>query len=312
MANHISHAALPYPIYGARYTLALPFLDATGAPIDPTTPDTEISKDGGASTDCTEEVTPISTGAGYITLTSTEMTCDLAVIQAKAASGPKTTLAAFTPRRLPILASGTAQAGAAGTITLAAGASAQDDYYVGCIVRTTGGTGGAAGACQARVIMDYVGSTQVATIAPNWETNPANDTTYDLLLTEMATAMGLAAAGVSSPTAGAIADAVCDEALSGHSTAGSLGAALALLSYLWPPITGAVVADAGNTASAFKVDRSEATQNHWKDALLVFTSGTLSGQVKKVTAYDGTTKFVTTGAFTAAPAAGTTFVLVNR
>jgi len=39
---------------------------------------------------------------------------------------------------------------------------------------------------QARVIYDYVGSTRVATIGPNnWETNPANDTTYEVYATEV-------------------------------------------------------------------------------------------------------------------------------
>jgi len=55
---------------------------------------------------------------------------------------------------------GTAQAGSAGSITLASGASATDDAYVGMIISLTGGTGsGSSG-----VITDYVGSTKVATV----------------------------------------------------------------------------------------------------------------------------------------------------
>jgi hypothetical protein len=191
MANSASHAALPYPVKGCRYTLAVPYLDADGDPTDPTTPDTEVSKDGGTFADCAEEVTTItgSNGAGFLTLTGAETDCSLLVLAAKVASGPKATLATLVPRVLPTIASGTAQAGANGTITLASGASAVDDYFVGCIVKTTGGTGGGGtgGANnQARVITDYVGSTKVATVVPNWETNPANDTTYEILLTETA------------------------------------------------------------------------------------------------------------------------------
>jgi hypothetical protein len=191
MANSASHAALPYPVKGCRYTLAVPYLDADGDPTDPTTPDTEVSKDGGTFADCAEEVTTItgSNGAGFLTLTGAETDCSLLVLAAKVASGPKATLATLVPRVLPTIASGTAQAGANGTITLASGASAVDDYFVGCIVKTTGGTGGGGtgGANnQARVITDYVGSTKVATVVPNWETNPANDTTYEVLLTETA------------------------------------------------------------------------------------------------------------------------------
>jgi len=77
--------------------------------------------------------------------------------------------------------------------------------------------------------------------------------------------------------------------------------------------TGAVVADGANTASTFETDLSSSVNDFWTDALLLFTSGSLAGQVKKITDYNGTTKFVTVGsAFTAAPSAADTFVLVNR
>lgn len=127
---------------------------------------------------------------GYITLSGDETDCSMVALAAKVASGPKPTLAAFSPRILPSIRSGTAQAGAAGTITLDAGASAIDGAYVGCIVQTTGGTGGAGGSGkannQARVITGYVGSTKVATVEPNWETNPDNTTTFKVLLTDVA------------------------------------------------------------------------------------------------------------------------------
>lgn len=73
--------------------------------------------------------------------------------------------------------SGTAQAGAAGTITLDASASPTTDFYAGLIVSLTGG----AGAGQARVITAYNGTTKVATIAPNWATAPDNSSTFAIL-----------------------------------------------------------------------------------------------------------------------------------
>lgn len=77
--------------------------------------------------------------------------------------------------------------------------------------------------------------------------------------------------------------------------------------------TGSVVSNGSNSATTFKTDRTEGTNDYWKDALLLFTSGSLVGQVKKITAYDGTTKFVTFSAgFTGAPGAADTFQLVNR
>lgn len=187
MANHASHGALPYPIKNARFTVHVPYLDADGDPTAPTTPDTEISVDNGAAADCTEEVSVTSgmDGMSILTLTGAEMNCSMAALNAKAASGPKATLLTIYPRVLPILESGTAQAGASGSITLAAGAAAYD--LKNCFVRTTGGTGGGGGGGvnnQARKIIAYNSGTKVATVDPTWETTPDGTTTYDILLPE--------------------------------------------------------------------------------------------------------------------------------
>src|SRR3989304_3736384 len=183
MAVHFSHAALPYPVKHARYTIAVPYLDADGDPLDPTTPDTEFSLDNAGFADCAEEAAAItgSNGVALITLTGAETNGSILALCAKVASGPKATLATLYPRVLPILEAGTAQAGAAGTITLASGAAAYD--LSGCIVRTTGGTGGGGtgGANnQARVITAYNIRTKVATVAPDWETTPGGSTTYEI------------------------------------------------------------------------------------------------------------------------------------
>lgn len=55
---------------------------------------------------------------------------------------------------------GTSTAGGAGTITLAAGASAVDDFYNGMVITITSGTGNG----HIGLITDYVGSTKVATV----------------------------------------------------------------------------------------------------------------------------------------------------
>lgn len=183
--------------------MPVPYLASDGTPTDPATPDTEISIDGADPADCAEEVTTVggsADGLGFITFTGAEMNCSLALVQAKVASGPKTTLAMLTPRVLPVIATGTAQGGANGSITLAAGTAALN--LAGCIVRTTGGTGGGGtgGANnQARVITAFDTATKVATVVPNWETNPSSDTTYDILRTENSGPyMPTAAAGATS------------------------------------------------------------------------------------------------------------------
>lgn len=74
---------------------------------------------------------------------------------------------------------------------------------------------------------------------------------------------------------------------------------------------GTVVDDAANTASSFETDRTETADDHWVWAWLRFTSGSLLGQTRRVVSYNGTTKFITTQAFTAEPSAGDTFELTN-
>lgn len=78
---------------------------------------------------------------------------------------------------LQTIRSNTAQAGAAGTITLDASASATDDFYNDNVILLTGLTG----VGQIRGITDYVGATKVATIKPNWATTPDATTTFAIL-----------------------------------------------------------------------------------------------------------------------------------
>lgn len=75
-----------------------------------------------------------------------------------------------------LIHSGTAQSGASTTITLDTGASATDDIYNGSSVLITGSTG----VGQTRRIVDYNGTTKVATITPDWTTTPAGTSTFEV------------------------------------------------------------------------------------------------------------------------------------
>lgn len=70
----------------------------------------------------------------------------------------------------------TATAGAASSITLDAGASATNSIYNLNIITITSGTG----AGQSRLISAYVGATQVASVTPNWTTNPDNTSVFSI------------------------------------------------------------------------------------------------------------------------------------
>jgi hypothetical protein len=77
---------------------------------------------------------------------------------------------------LGIVDQGTAQAATSSTIQLRSAAAFADDELVGMIVVTTGGTG----VGQARVITDYVSSTDTATVSPNWTTTPSGTVEYKI------------------------------------------------------------------------------------------------------------------------------------
>jgi hypothetical protein len=115
-------------------------------------------------------------------------------------------------RRLAIIDTGQAQGGAASSVSLDAGASATDDFYNNTIIVLTGGTG----VGQSRVIDDYTGVSRLASVNGNWITNP--DATSDYVVIPFG-----AIPGATAPTAAANADAVWDEARSGHVAAGSFG-----------------------------------------------------------------------------------------
>lgn len=78
---------------------------------------------------------------------------------------------------LGVVAYGTAQAGAAGSIQLAAATAFGDDIVNGATAIITGGTG----VGQSRAITDYVSSTDTASVDPNFGTAPDSSSTYSVL-----------------------------------------------------------------------------------------------------------------------------------
>lgn len=80
-----------------------------------------------------------------------------------------------------VLATGTATAGGASTITLQTALGA-DTLPVGCLVCITGGTG----VGQARVISAYVNATKVTTVGHAWTTNPDNTSVYYIVYGDLA------------------------------------------------------------------------------------------------------------------------------
>jgi hypothetical protein len=165
--------------------------------------DFKVSKDGGAFANLTN--LPVATGvAVQLSLTSTEMNADNVTISCIDQTSPPewldqviniqtsasqiddlaTAAALSTSAGLIgdlwstfITRKGQAQAGAAGTVTLDAGASATDDLYTNqlCVIFSGTGIGGV------RRITAYNGTTKVATVSPNWQTNPSSASFFYIL-----------------------------------------------------------------------------------------------------------------------------------
>jgi len=171
---------LQYPIYNCKFRKYVFLRDSEGDLIALNTGDTELSKDGAALADATNELAEISTGYCSIDFPYTEMAYQHVglVIQS---TGAQDQLIDLYPRVMPTRTSGTAQAGDAAEITLASGASAIDGAYTGCYVRASNNDpAGIQG--EVRLICGYTGSTKVCDVWPNWENTPTSATTYEVLV----------------------------------------------------------------------------------------------------------------------------------
>jgi hypothetical protein len=181
-ATDLRNNALPYPVYGAPFGVVFPLLDADGDPISPSSPDSEISKNGDSFADCTNEATEIATSSGvcYLLLTGTELTADVVGVRSQS-TGAKTTVLTLYPRKLVTIRSGTSASlgSLTNAIVLDSGASDQDDFYNGMLCLAT-----IDGNVEARVISDYVGSTKTASVVPDWNVAPDNNDTFEIKLPE--------------------------------------------------------------------------------------------------------------------------------
>ena len=112
-------------------------------------------------------------------------------------------------------------------------------------------------------------------------------------------------------TTAAIADAVLDESLAAHTTAGSLGKAVKQIK---EGVVSAesTVNDASATTTSFVTALTSAVDDFYNDKILVFIDGALSGQARIISDYNGTTKAVTFDeATTSAPANGSGFIILS-
>lgn len=192
----------------------------------------------------------------------------------------------------------TAQAGSSSSITLDASASATTDFYVDQTVTILSGTG----AGQTRMIRSYNGTTKVATITPNWQTNPDSSSVFLLLPTgrvDLGTWVGTTPTGV---IAGGYISA----------DVGSWGGNAPAQAVLETSLRRGT-AQAG-AASTITLDASaSAIDSFYVGQEISITSGSGVGQARVITAYNGTTKVATVSPnWLTNPSSSSVFVISPR
>lgn len=227
------------PKKGVAYRVTFPILDADGDLVAGATGlDSEVSKDGGTFIDCTNEATEIATSSGvyYLDLTATEMNADtVAIIVKTTSSGAKTTVLVMYPLEttdtpVDVLAI-SGDSVAADNLEAAADGSG---YNLG------GGSIVAASVTAAVTAntTQLAGQTVTAAAGVTFPSSVASPTNITAgTITTVTTVTNAVTVGTNNdktgyslatapPTAAAIADAVWDESIGDHLTAGSTGAAL--------------------------------------------------------------------------------------
>ena len=195
--------------------------------------------------------------------------------------------------------------GSSSTITLGSSASATNNYYNGCTVYITTGTG----AGQLRTISGYVGATKVATVSSNFTTTPDTTSTFIVGPAISVVGDGTGFSGYTTVTSGSISSITVLNAGANYTYANmSLTAGVGSGAILIPqlPVAGGHGADpiydlyAHNVITNTKLSGSESggifVSNDYRIIGLIRDPLLLNGSVATNTIYDMTTVLTITGA----------------
>ncbi len=211
--------AKPIPIKGQAYRVTFPILDADGDLVSGAVGlDSEVSKDGGAFADCTNEATEIATSSGiyYLDLTADEMDADtVTVIVKTSTSDAKTTSMVLYPAEdvdIPVNVKAVSDdTGAAGNME-----SAFD------------GTGYGFTGCTMPTVTDITNKTGFEIAGTKNRLDDLNDLAQSDILSDSTPFAGAnidaAISSRSSHSADDVADKVWDELIADHTTGGTFGA----------------------------------------------------------------------------------------
>lgn len=201
----------------------------------------------------------------------------------------------------------TATAGAATSITLDAAAPATANIYNGLLIRIVGGTG----VGQTRRIRAY-SAARVATITPNWTTNPDATSVFELY----ADAGTIEDNGITTTSMAASSLTATAIAANAFTSAKFAAASLARAAFAQDTLDlfGELrrnTTQAGSTSTTVVLDAAaSAVTDFYVGDMIHMVLGTSLGQSRQITAYNGTTKVATvSSAWSVTPATGDTFVI---
>lgn len=263
--------AKPIPQKNVAYRVTFPIYDADGDLVTGATGlDSEISKDGGTFTDCTNEATEIATSSGiyYLDLTSTEMNADtVAVIVKTSSSGAKTTPIIMYPEEAGDIRVNVTQFGGTNG-TFASGRPEVNTTHAAGTAWNSGAIGAAT------LATDTITAAKIAANAITSSEFADGTITAAKFATGAITATVIAADAIGASELAA--DAVTE-----------------IANGVWaanPNLVRTATAQAG-TANTITLDASaSATDGIYDPSLIIITSGTGAGQARLITSYNGTTK----------------------
>jgi hypothetical protein len=324
--------ARPVPRRNAAFRVYLPILDADGDLVPAATGlDSEVSKDGGTFTDCTNEATEIATASGvyFLDLTATEMNADCVVVIVKTTtSGAKTTIITLYPEEIGDYRADVQQwLGAVPATPTVAGVPKVDvGHLLGTAVATPhtngwfpatvkDGTGtGEIDTAAGRVALTEAQIDQI--VDETWDEPKAGHAvanTYGAYVdvavstrTVPGDAMDLVTDAVD---AAAVATTGVTEIQSGLATATALAAVATDVDQLQEAVSlRRGIAQAGGTTSITLDAAASGTDNLYNNHLVVTVAGTGAGQARFIRSYVGGTKVATVNrAWVTNPASDTVF-----
>lgn len=196
--------------------------------------------------------------------------------------------------------------------------SASNDFYNnGVLVFTSGVNAG-----QARRITDYIGSSKQITVSPALASAPGNADTFTILAQTANSAVDAAAiwsygnrylsgATLDSGSLATLSDIQDTETVLSNAISANSAKLDKIISALIVAET--AVDDLAPSTTVFATALTNTTNDFYKNNILLFTSGMNIGQVRRITAYNGTTKAITVDpALSLAPTDADTFTILAQ